>query len=471
MVTTESFNQKIMKESFGELISKYPDIITSSIRMDKPNESIFIYEGNFDLTTDNLALKMNGSIQFNWFPYPQVKFKGLTTNSLKLDAVFQNLFEKYQLIIDGLLFGEAFVTSSSPGKETFLEGIVLKSAILGDRSIPVTKIRFTVPNLREFYGNTVRSLSQKGSPQISRSRLEFKKGDIKIIIDRSFNFKELYESLSAQGGYILLYAGEIVKSSGSITSTEISDLIHCLSVYLSFLNGRRCAPLFLQGICDKEVIWTDFSNNKVDIFKDVFSWPQSTSIEGLSALWNNFFQLWKDPNNKDFINSAIHWYIEGNSNSGLIEGSIIMIQTGLELIYNWFVIEQKKILIGDDSYNICAANKIRLILSQINVGYEVPEGLTNLKGFVQTNKLGDAVEAFVFIRNCIVHSQEEKRKKLLNIENIIKYEVRELGLWYIELSILFILNFDGKYNSRCSAKKWATESETMVPWEKIEIKP
>jgi hypothetical protein len=460
-----------MKESFEELFSKYPEIITSSMWMDKPNESIFIYEGNFDLTTDNLVLKMNGSIYFNWFPYPQVKFKGLTTNTLKLDTVFQNLFEKYQLIIDGILFGEAFVSSSSPGKETFLEGTVLKNVILGDRSIPVTKIRFTVPNLREFFGDTVRSLSQKGSPQISRSRLEFKKGNIKIIIDKSFNFKELYESLSAQGGYILLYAGEIIKSRGSITSMEISDLIHCFSVFLSFLNGRRCSPLFLQGICDNEVKWTDFSSNKVDIYKDVYSWPQSTSIEGLSALWNNFFPLWRDSNNKDFINTAIHWYIEGNSNSGLIEGSIIMIQTGLELIYNWFVIEQKKILIGDDSYNICAANKIRLILTQINVGYEVPDGLTNLKHFVQTKKLGDAVEAFVFIRNCIVHSQEEKRKRLLNIENIIKYEVRELGLWYIELSILYILNYDGKYTSRCSAKKWASESETLVPWKKTGNNP
>ncbi|MGB4568690.1 MAG: hypothetical protein WBH96_06955, partial [Dysgonamonadaceae bacterium] len=46
------------------------------------------------------------------------------------------------------------------------------------------------------------------------------------------------------------------------------------------------------------------------------------------------------------------WYVEANSNAGFSEGSIILAQTALELIYNWWIVENKKIILGKDSENI-----------------------------------------------------------------------------------------------------------------------
>ncbi len=76
----------------------------------------------------------------------------------------------------------------------------------------------------------------------------------------------------------------------------------------------------------------------------------------------------------------------------------------------------------------------------------------------------DGVDAFVQIRNAIIHSQEEKRKKLETWDNSAKYEALQFSLKIIELSLLYILGYKGKYFNRCSGAKWAGDGEEMVPY-------
>lgn len=456
-----------MENTFADMIKQYPEIILSTIKMEEPNQNITIYNGDFQLKKDNSSLKVKGDVYYSWFPYPSVRFKCTVLSRPNRESDFDRIFSNYNLFIDGLFFGESLISKSSFGSNMIIEGQVIKKAVFGDRSIPVQKIIFSIPNLREFFGDTTKSITEKGNPQVSKSRLSFKHKTTQILIDKLPSFTKSFESLSSKGGYILLYSGEISKTSGSIKLDKIEETIHCLAVFLSFLNGRRCSPHFLQGITNSEVLWTDFTSYFVDQYKPVFSWPPKFDFKEFNTLWNNFNALWSDPYDRDFINSAVHWYVEANSNSGLIEGSIIMVQTGLELIYNWFAIEKKKLLLGNDAESINASNKIRLVLSQINTEYDVPEGLENLKLYVKKNRINDGVEALVMIRNCIVHSQKEKRSKLLKIDNLIKYEALELGIWYMELALLYILGYTGKYHSRCSSKKWLVEAENYVPWKGI----
>ena len=78
----------------------------------------------------------------------------------------------------------------------------------------------------------------------------------------------------------------------------------------------------------------------------------------------------------------------------------------------------------------------------------------------------DAPDAVVQIRNAIIHSQEEKRKKLSEINHKAKYEALQLCIWYIEMSLLCILGFDEKYFNRCSSKLSSGNAEEFVPWSK-----
>ncbi|MCW3806832.1 hypothetical protein [Plebeiibacterium marinum] len=449
-----------MNEKISEIFKNTPDIIKTSYVMEHPNEPILIHEGDFTLNQKERSLTLTGRVYFDWFPQQDIKFEGVIINSTDsiINAFDSN--ESYDLLISGLSFGKALLQNISIGQNPNISGSLHSESVLGDKTISVTKVNFAIPNLKDFLGSSVKSENKEGSVQLSKSRLVFENEDYLIIIDKSLTFKKLNEELAHKGGYAILYAGELTKKNGSISHDELQELIHCFSVFLTFLNGRRCAPLFLQGIHENDVLWTDFTSYNVDQYKSIVSWSPKLSIGGFNELWQVFSQLWKDPIDKDFLISAVHWYVESNNNSGYIEGSIIMSQVALELIYNWLVIEKKKLLIGKDGENISASNKIRLLLSQVNCKTAVPEALQT---FVNDNReIVDGIEAFVQIRNAIIHSQEEKRKKLTSINNTIKYEAQQLSLHYIEYSILSILKYKGKYYNRCSGKLWSGEGEEKI---------
>lgn len=196
----------------------------------------------------------------------------------------------------------------------------------------------------------------------------------------------------------------------------------------------------------------------VDTYQSVWSWAPIRA-SGIVDLWNNFLTLWKDKDDRDFLITAIHWYVEANKLSGFTEGAIILVQTALELVYNWLVVENKKLLIGRDAENITAANKIRLLISQLNLTFDFPDSFKHLS---KIHEISNAPEAFVQIRNAIVHSQEEKRKKLSEIPPTARYEALSLGVWYLELSLLKILDYKGNYQNRCSRKPDALNE--IVPW-------
>nr|WP_319266400.1 hypothetical protein [uncultured Draconibacterium sp.] len=454
-----------MNENLDEFFKNTPSIINSPYEMDLPNLPIDIYDGEFTLIQNEKSIKLEGRIFFDWFPHQNVKFEGIIIESEDNPIMVFGGSDEFDLILNGFKFGKAFLTNTTLGATSEVSGIIQGQAILGDKSIAVSKINFTIPNLTDLWGSSVKVINEKGGIQSCKNRIVFENDEFVMTIDKSSKFKSLNSELSKKGGYVVLYAGELTKKKGSIQHDQLQELIYSFSVFLSFLNGRRCAPLFLQGLHDNEVIWTDFTAYNTDQFKSVISWCPKFSVDGMNELWQQFSVLWKNQNDKSFLDFAIHWYVEANGNSGYMEGSIILAQVALELIYNWLIIEKKKLLIGKDGENISAANKIRLLLGQINLKTDIPNTFESLKRFVDdNNELADGVDAFVQIRNALIHSQEEKRKKLTNINYKIKYESQQLSLQYIEYSLLSILNYKGKYYNRCSGKYYAGEGEEYIQY-------
>jgi len=452
------------KDDFFDSFKDIPDAVESSILMTEANTPLTIYEGEYLLRNEQEEITINGCVYFNWVASSGPRFKGEITTGpggFKFSS-----FGKFEVVINGLVFGRGFITKSSLGAIISISGVISGTAVFGDKSIPVEKIIFSVPNLRDFDGMPVKKIiGDKLST--GRNRLVFENETYEILIDQCIDYKSKKESLAEKGGYIILYYGELKSKKGSLKHEDTEEVFYCLSTFLSFLNGKRTSAMFHQGIFENEVIWCDYTEYFVDTHKDVRSWPQSHSISGLNDIWNKFSTLWKKTEDRNFLISAIHWYVEANGHSGFSEGSIIMAQTALELLYNWWVVESKQLILGKDSENISAANKIRLLLSQLNISLTVPESFTKLREFVDGNKdILDAPDAVVQIRNAIVHSQEEKRKKLSSIHHMAKFEALQLCIWYIEMALLRILDFDDKYFNRCSVEMYKSNAEEFVPWSK-----
>lgn len=448
-------------KSLLESINQLPEIIVPLIIMDSPNNPITIYEGEYTVKKDNVNLKIDGIIKYVWFPNPVAHFYGKSKADLDNLPSFP-LREKILIIIDGLEFGQGYISRTSFGHThdyVDIEGIMSGIAILGDKSIPVDKLTFSIPNLRDFRGRGV-----KMNNTSFRNRLVFENENFIITIDKTFDYNERNKLLEENGGYNILYTGELKSKKGSILFSTSSDIFQCLNTFITFVNGRRTSAIFIKGIFEEDVKWTDFTSYYVDSYKPINSWPHYRNVDSIEKLWNKFSILWQDIENRNFLVSLVHWYAESNSQAGSVEGSIIMAQTALELLYNWWIIENKKLIIGNDSANINASNKVRLILSQLNISHSVPESLANLSEYCNKENIVDGADAIVQIRNAIVHSQMEKRRKLYDISNLTKYEVLQLSIWYIEMSLLRILDFDDKYLNRCSTQLGSFFDEESVPW-------
>lgn len=456
-----------MNEKSLEIYKNIPDAISDTIIMTEANSVIVIYEGPYSIKKESWEIKLDGKITYEWLANSGVYFYGnpITDTVELFDKIHK--IETFSVFVDGLELGRGLITKFEIGNltETKIRGRISQDAIFGDKSVSVQKIRFSIPNLREFYGLTVKRETDKNI-STSADRLILEDDVFKITIDKCADFTERKRKLKESGGYIILYNGELTSKKGSLTHADIRDVHHCLSVFLTFLNGRRTSALFIQGVFEERIIWTDYTDYFVDPYKAVWSWPQKSSAVNFNELWRAFRLVWNNNSeDKNFLVSLIHWYVEANGYAGHSEGSIILAQTALELVYNWWIVERRQMILGKDSENISASNKIRLLVSQLNITRSIPDVFTELQKFKDTtDNVADAPDAIVYIRNAIVHSQEDKRKKLSAIHDEALYEALQVYIWYIELSLLCILEYSGDYSNRCSNEEYVSKTEQPMPW-------
>lgn len=438
-----------------------------NVEMADPNSVVPIYKGEFELKFGDKSVNVDGNVEFKWFPNSGARFQGIIhTNAVEFLKV-DRIETSFILLIDGLCFGTALITGTQfgdPSTGVYVTGVMSQQAIKGDSSIHVDCVRFSIPNLRDFRGLSITSVSDKGETFFA-GRMLFEDDEYSICIDRKENESELRKALQEQGGYLILYDAELKVVKGSISHDSLQDVMHCFGTFLSFLNGRRTSALFLTGVFEDEVIWRDFADYYVDDYKSVRSWPERCYSGELNESWKRFKELWKVEENQNVLSTLVHWYVQANGHAGFTEGSIMMAQAALELVYNWWIVEDKQMVLGKDSESLAASNKIRLLLSQVGVDTRIPDSFTELADFISdASTIKDGPEAIVQIRNAIVHSQKEKRIKLSQIHYKAKSQALNLSLWYIELCLLRILKFDGKYNNRCADVVYASKAEQVMPW-------
>ncbi|OQP43593.1 hypothetical protein A4H97_33890 [Niastella yeongjuensis] len=428
-------------EIIEKLLKEVPEGNIPMTTTNSPSETITIYNGQFILKEKDLQRLCEGSITFNWLPTFQtrVHFKILEGKSL-INEQMNN--EQRDVLIDSSLLGKLILLNSinSDSGTTYM-GILTGEITWGDRKIQVDKIIFEIPNLKEFIGEGI-----KTGTNVRKGRITLENDKYIITLDKIFDFNTQYRKLESYGGYIFLYSGMLTKKKGSLNFDEAKTTLECLHWFLSFVNGSRTSAMFIKGVANEQLIWQNYNSRHVDQFKTVWSWSPKFRIDGLKDLWSNFLLINKDPDDFDCLTTSIHWYIEANKGSGYAEGSIMMIQNALELLFNWQVVEKNKIIKGSDSRNITASNKIRLLLFLIKQTHEIPDGLEFLKQIADGK---DGPEIIVEIRNAIVHGNEDKRKKLKDISGEALYQSMQLGLLYIELTLLYIMNYKGEYTNRC----------------------
>lgn len=425
--------------------------ILTKTPFDEPNEQVIIYKGSFTLKNGDIEIPVDGKIYYKWFPSQGVAFDGHTSDKTDLYSVYN-----YDLVLNSIVCGACFITNYRPAEEINIEGKFNSECYIGEKNISVTGIYFELFNFRDFA-----FIYASDGIILQNEKYLFE-------IVKHKEFKSEFKKLKALGGYQPLYSGKLyLIDNKGFTHTESDEILSCLFHLITFLNGRRTSPLFRKGVFEDEIIWSDYSSYYVDQFKHVKSWaPQFWPIE-VQQMWVKLTVLWQDQDIKEVLQTAIMSYVRANGDSVYFWEGVTMTANTLELLFNFLIVEQKKIISGKDIENLQASNKIRLLLAQMNVLNDIPETLVDIIAYRNSQPhlhKYDGPELFTYIRNIMVHGQLDKRRKLSDITNEALRDIQTLGIWYVELIILYILNYEGKYSNRTLKAQYSGQDEEIVPW-------
>jgi len=174
-----------MNKDLKEIYKDFPEAISASIIMTEANSDLLIYEGEYSIKNKTGEIKLYGKIIFEWFANSGVYFYGNLIADTEVLFNSDKYNETYSVIVNGLEFGQGFITKFVIGNftETSIKGVISQHAILGDKSISVNKIKFLIPNLREFQGENVKRISEK-SISTSMDRLVLEDDTYIITIDK-----------------------------------------------------------------------------------------------------------------------------------------------------------------------------------------------------------------------------------------------------------------------------------------------
>lgn len=265
------------------------------------------------------------------------------------------------------------------------------------------------------------------------------------------------QDLRKAGGYLTLYSGSAKSRKGTISFQQAQDFARKLSHFLTFLNGNKITPVVIAGKFKRKKIWEYYPETMSHEYRDVLSWTDFKQ-NGMETIWNSILKFHADPDRLDVLTSLLNWYVSANRNAVHVEGAIVMVQNALELLYNFIVIGEAGILSEDDSEKLPAAAKIRLLLAQLKVEFAIPGALSNLQSFSKTLSNSDGPAILTEIRNAIVHGGKRKRNTLKKANLITRVEAKNLAIWYVEIALLYLLQYNGSYKNRCTGKV------NKVPW-------
>ncbi|WP_435522963.1 hypothetical protein [Chryseobacterium indoltheticum] len=156
--------------------------------------------------------------------------------------------EKLQFIINKNVVADCYISNQTIGGNHIISGGFFGNILLGDKSLSSQKFKFSVLNIEDFFGEDI-EFKTEHTTKYSRGRILLKNKKFEILIDKDFNYKEKSNLLKEEGGFHILYNGEINFFKDSLNYKQINEIIEILSNFLSFVSGKKMYHyLCLQSI-------------------------------------------------------------------------------------------------------------------------------------------------------------------------------------------------------------------------------
>ncbi len=240
---------------------------------------------------------------------------------------------------------------------------------------------------------------------------------------------------------------------------EVHDVVFLFQYFLSFAWGRFIGIGLGQGISSTGALSyimpgiTHLDPRAHPVAQHVH-WLPPSQAEILMEILPAFWRKMTDPSWKEPIEWAVYWWLSANHSTQVSESSILASQAGLESIAIGVLCNLAG-LVKQDVKDMSASIKIGKMLDLMRVPRAIPGQLDNLRSLA-TAKGWDGPQALTRVRNALVHPSKGS-------ETGLALEASQLGMWYLELTLLFLFEYRGKMLNRTvfQAPWWKQE---LVPW-------
>jgi hypothetical protein len=451
------------------------------------NETLEIYHGGLKVNYKDVSIQGKGKIFVRWLPSPDIWFKlqfcdecgsvprgkdhilsetgpNQPDNYLEIKGFPEHILEHDKHLFPAK--GKIRRLSHSIIDPSFIAGTVA----FPSNAISCDYIKFYITNFMNYHGNYIYH-NASGEPDIYPGRIIMIDTDWTAKIDairipkrHNDDSDNPIDRVKETGGFIITHTGILKRTDDS--TFALFDGINCLraiNFFTSFMRGAWCGPILSSGVKSGEIVWQDGIIGRHSAWTNKRSWMDEydSSMTNIGTLFKNFMMIWQNTKKRDTIASLVQWYVEANQNAGGIEGSIILIHSAMELLANM------------NGYNGPVRTILRKLIEDLKIDPHIPEKHANLKQVYDDERYKletegkpdtwDGPTTLSELRNVIVHPKwngkwKDYRPPLHVVSKEARKEALDLGLWYLELSILKKMGYTGIYFNRINIKP------EKVPW-------
>ncbi|MBM7578244.1 hypothetical protein [Jeotgalibacillus terrae] len=407
-----------------------------------------IYEGNFNLVSKGKTFVLKGSINFNHYPEPMIRFIGETD---KEDL--HSLTNEDGIMIEAPGIPPTPVSFDLVQNNQLIKGVVV-SAIKDEQEVYMDSCLIHVSNFVNYLGEVVTkdNFRYRGGLHI-----EFGEWNLCLQLRHDYKKKKLFPNLKDSKGYAITHIIKIEKRDKSLfKKSEIIEIENLFVWVFKLCTGRHIGMPIKIGQVDNKEVYREFLVPVMSSYKAIPNWFPKQRGEVIKNLFHNFDSKFKDAFIKRIIKETIHWYVEALTTT-FIENKIINSQIALEKLSFVLLTQQTPQIISKSKFdkNNFEMN-LELILKELSIE-------TSLEGKYRrfSDEFHSGPNLLVKYRNHIAHPKRDSIMNSYSGED--KAMINQLGMYYTEMLLLNLVGYQGVFSNRLKFPLWEGDYDDL-PW-------
>ncbi len=429
---------------------------------DRINKNIVLARTDVELLLDDDSVTARAKVVLRLTPHPRVVIEYDFPKNTHDQVTAYNASNRIQemryldilispsIKIQTLVAGEWHLGGESWCGGTIIPTTQPVTAVLDTDNL--NRCKFALINFPSLWGaqDIHRPTSENSSIVVQRIRLRADPWSIEFTgVD---SLMSLDSRMRRVGGSSITHAGSITRVDGNdFTRYELKDVLEALHLFLSFVRGSYCGLAFLSGQnSQRKTVWKQWGTRKVEPWHGPLStWVHPTESEMLSKVFDGFWQRFTDPAWRDTVSQVLQWYLRSNEISEP-EVGVILTQAALERLSN----------ATNDQVTGSTGDWIAAAVKKARIDLQIPSQCQELKIIAERHTWMHGPHALVAMRNDLVHPKPKFGKVPVDAYA----EVQHLGQWYIELMLLHLFGYSGRYFNRLESRAGEGYPVKHVPW-------